>query len=130
MMSVRTLTDDQILLGKFTEPPGPPEEPDPLVPIASVAGGASGRQLSPVDLHPDGDEDFPGARQAAGNNRGQEPDDAAARYVGRRIGAEVFLGPMFGDAKSLSNQDPEWRPALGGPAMRSKDFVRYALASN
>jgi hypothetical protein len=46
--------------------------------------------------------------------------------VGGRIVAEVFLGLMFGDPKSLLNLDPAWTPKLGAN-YKLKDFVAYAL---
>jgi hypothetical protein len=46
--------------------------------------------------------------------------------VGGRIVAEVFLGLMFGDSRSLLSLDPDWQPKQGG-GFTLKDFVRYAL---
>jgi hypothetical protein len=48
--------------------------------------------------------------------------------VGGRIVAEVFLGLMFGDEKSLLRQDPNWQP-VSGPGYALKDLVRYALGN-
>ena len=46
--------------------------------------------------------------------------------VGGRIVAEVFLGLMFGDNKSILRRCPRWTPAHG-PKYALKDFVAYAL---
>jgi hypothetical protein len=124
-MGVQPLADDQILLGKFTEPPVPPEEPDPLLPITAVAGGAFAGNC-PLWTY-----------VLAETRTFQEPvklpvsEDITLSTprlgpVGGRIVAEVFLGLMFGDSKSMLNLDPDWQPDLGsGYALR--DFVRYAL---
>ena len=45
--------------------------------------------------------------------------------VGGRIVAEVFLGLMFGDNRSLLTLEPKWRPEKTPYAL--KDFVIYAL---
>ncbi len=45
--------------------------------------------------------------------------------VGGRIVAEVFLGLMFGDANSILNIDPNFKPMKSGFAL--KDLVSYAL---
>ncbi len=45
--------------------------------------------------------------------------------VGGRIVAEVFLGLMFGDTKSMLRLDPKWTPK--SPTFALKDFVNYAL---
>jgi Animal haem peroxidase len=46
--------------------------------------------------------------------------------VGGRIVAEVFLGLMFGDSRSLLSLAPEWQPKQSG-GFALKDFVNYAL---
>jgi hypothetical protein len=46
--------------------------------------------------------------------------------VGGRIVAEVFVGLMFGDEKSLLNLDRNWTPP-GNRNYRLKDFVNFAL---
>lgn len=124
-MGVRPLRDDEILLGKFTDPPAAPEPPEVLTPIASVAGGAfagncplwtyalAETRANPelVKLPVTGDVSVTTPRLGP---------------VGGRIVAEVFLGIAFGDSRSLLNQDPHWHPA-SGPGYALKDFVRYAL---
>jgi hypothetical protein len=45
--------------------------------------------------------------------------------VGGRIVAEVFVGLMFGDEKSLLNLDRNWTP--DNPNYKLKDFVNFAL---
>jgi hypothetical protein len=46
--------------------------------------------------------------------------------VGGRIVAEVFLGLMFADEKSLLSLDRNWTPP-DNPGYKLKDFVKYAL---
>ena len=45
--------------------------------------------------------------------------------VGGRIVAEVLLGLMFGDGRSMLNLDPKWQP--DAPSFALKDFVESAL---
>ncbi|HEX8240305.1 MAG TPA: heme peroxidase family protein [Allosphingosinicella sp.] len=46
--------------------------------------------------------------------------------VGGRIIAEVFLGMLFGDGRSLLSLNPSWVPRTG-PNFALRDIVRYAL---
>jgi hypothetical protein len=46
--------------------------------------------------------------------------------VGGRIVAEVFLGLMFGDGRSLLSLHPHWHPK-SGEGFALKDLVAYAL---
>jgi hypothetical protein len=46
--------------------------------------------------------------------------------VGGRIVAEVFIGLMFADTRSLLSEAPDWRPD-GRADYRLKDFVAFAL---
>jgi hypothetical protein len=48
--------------------------------------------------------------------------------VGGRIVAEVFLGLMFGDKKSMLSLDPKWHPP-DRAEYRLKDFVQDALGA-
>ncbi len=124
-MGVTPLSDDEILLGKFTDPPEPPEQPDPLVPIASVAGGAFAGNCPLWTYILAETRNF---QELVKLPVTEDKSLTTPRLgpVGGRIVAEVFLGLMFGDGKSLLNQAPDWRPSLGaGYALR--DFVRYAL---
>jgi hypothetical protein len=123
-MGVTPLHDDQILIGKFVDPLPVPPDPEAPRPITSVSGVfahncplwtyvlAEARNYQEVVKLP-----------VTGHVSIKTP---RLGPVGGRIVAEVFLGLMFGDSRSLLNQDPHWHPALGtGYAL--KDFVRYAL---
>jgi hypothetical protein len=48
--------------------------------------------------------------------------------VGGRIVAEVFLGLMFGDGKSMLSAHPNWHPKTGKD-FALKDIVTYALGN-
>ena len=48
--------------------------------------------------------------------------------VGGRIVAEVLLGLLFGDPRSLLTLDPKWQPSAGAN-YALKDFVAYALGN-
>jgi hypothetical protein len=122
-MNLTPLTDDQIIIGKAVDEPGPD---DPQVQIASIANGvfagncplwayilAEARQFQTAVTIP--------ATGAPGpiNTPQLGP-------VGGRIVAEVFLGMMFGDHSSVLSLDPQWTPVTGaGFALR--DLVAYAL---
>ena len=121
-MGVTPLEDDEILLGKFTDPEG--TGGDALKPITDAGAVFAGncplwtyilaetRQFKePVQL--------PVTEGVTLNTPRLGP-------VGGRIVAEVFLGIMFGDPHSFLSQEPDWQPAAGG-GYGLKDFVRYAL---
>ncbi|SFJ64798.1 peroxidase family protein [Bradyrhizobium sp. cf659] len=122
-MNLTPLTDDQIIIGKAVDEPGPD---DPQVQIASIANGvfagncplwayilAEARQFQTAVTIP--------ATGAPGpiNTPQLGP-------VGGRIVAEVFLGMMFGDNSSVLSLDPQWTPVTGS-SFALKDLVAYAL---
>ncbi len=121
-MGVKVLHDDEILLGKFVEKVPAGEEP---VPIVQAAGKVFAHNcplwtyiLAETRLNQEAvitpvTEKLPILTPRLGP-------------VGGRIVAEVFLGLMFGDKKSLLNQCPCWTPTLGAK-YALKDFVAYAL---
>jgi hypothetical protein len=47
--------------------------------------------------------------------------------VGGTIVAETFAGLLKYDSHSFLNQDPRWKPKIGGGTFGLKEFVRYAL---
>jgi hypothetical protein len=122
-MHVTPLTDDQIIIGKAVDEPGPD---DPQVKIASIAGGvfagncplwtyilAEARQnLADMPI------------SASGGPATVTTPQLGA--VGGRIVAEVFLGMMFGDNSSVLSLDPQWTPVTGA-GFALKDLVAYAL---
>ncbi len=121
-MKVTPLCDDEILLGKFTDPEGTGDEaPKPITDAGAVFAGncplwtyimAETRQYKELTTLP-----------VTG-----EPTLHTPRLgpVGGRIVAEVFLGILFGDPHSFLSQEPDWVPAAGAD-YQLKDFVRYAL---
>ncbi|MGY8633529.1 heme peroxidase family protein [Bradyrhizobium sp. 14AA] len=123
-MNLTPLTDDQIIIGKAVDEPGPD---DPQVPIATIANGvfagncplwtyilAEARQFQTAVMIP------ATGTPAAGINTPQ------LGPVGGRIVAEVFLGMMFGDNSSVLSLDPQWTPVTGA-SFALKDLVAYAL---
>jgi len=123
-MNLTPLADDQIIIGKAVDEPGPD---DPQAPIATIANGvfagncplwtyilAEARQFqTAVAIAATG-------APAGGINTPQ------LGPVGGRIVAEVFLGMLFGDNSSVLSQDPQWTPVTG-PGFALKDLVAYAL---
>ncbi|MBP0110217.1 peroxidase family protein [Bradyrhizobium vignae] len=123
-MNVTPLADDQIVIGKAVDEPGPD---DPQTKIASIANGvfagncplwtyilAEARQFQTTVAIP-----ATGAPAAGINTPQLGP-------VGGRIVAEVFLGMLFGDNSSVLSLDPQWTPVTG-PGFALKDLVAYAL---
>jgi len=123
-MNVTPLADDQIVIGRAVDEPGPD---DPQTKIASIANGvfagncplwtyilAEARQFQTTVAIP-----ATGAPAAGINTPQLGP-------VGGRIVAEVFLGMLFGDNSSVLSLDPQWTPVTG-PGFALKDLVAYAL---
>jgi hypothetical protein len=123
-MGVRPLDDDEILIGKFVDPlpvPPDPEAPKPITSISRVF--ARNCPLWTYILAEARKHQEEVTLPVTGNVTVRMP---RLGPVGGRIVAEVFLGLMFGDSRSLLNQNPSWHPSQGsGYAL--KDFVKYAL---
>jgi hypothetical protein len=49
--------------------------------------------------------------------------------VGGTIVAETFAGLLKYDSHSFLNQDPRWRPEIGGGTFGLKEFVNYAIGN-
>jgi hypothetical protein len=124
-MHITPLEDDEILIGKAVDVPGPGDVKGTIASIPELSVFKGNCPLWTYIL-----------AEAIGN---QEPvkipvlEDKTISTprlgpVGGRIVAEVFLGMMFGDSDSLLNLDPHWQPC-SGPDYLLKDFVRYALGS-
>jgi hypothetical protein len=122
-MHLTPLSDDQIIIGKAVDEPGPD---DPQLKIGTIANGvfagncplwtyilAEARQFR-------ADVTIP-VTGAPGTIKTPQLGP-----VGGRITAEVFLGMMFGDAASMMSLDPHWAPVTGAD-FRLKDLVTYAL---
>jgi hypothetical protein len=122
-MHLTPLTDDQIIIGRAVDEPGPG---DPQVKIATIANGAfagncplwtyilaEARQFQadvPIPV-------------TGGPGTVKTPQLGP---VGGRIVAEVFLGMMFGDNSSVLSLDPNWAPVTG-TNFQLRDLVAYAL---
>ncbi|MET4391417.1 hypothetical protein ABIB73_007207 [Bradyrhizobium sp. F1.4.3] len=122
-MHLTPLTDDQIVIGRAVDEPGPG---DPQTKIATIANGAfagncplwtyilaEARQFQadvPIPV-------------TGGPGTVKTPQLGP---VGGRIVAEVFLGMMFGDNSSVLSLDPNWAPVTGTD-FQLKDLVAYAL---
>jgi hypothetical protein len=123
-MGVTPLKDEQILLGKAEDAPQ-----DPLIDILHVPGVAREvfedncplwTYILAEAMHFRVPVRIPVTEP---NRRVNTPQLGP---VGGRIVAEVFLGLMFGDEKSLLNLDRNWTPP-GNPGYKLKDFVKFAL---
>ncbi len=121
-MDVDPLKDDEIVIGKAIDSPGPG---DVRGTIASIPELAAFKGKCPLWAY---------ILAEAARNQGKVKipvtEDVTITTpqlgeVGGRIVAEVFLGLMFGDANSMLTLDPKWVPA-SGPNFKLKDFVKYA----
>jgi hypothetical protein len=125
-MGVTPLNDAEILLGKFVDPPTPPEVPEKLTPITEVSSVFAGN--CPLWTYI-----LAETRSFIENVKIPVTEDVSVTTpklgpVGGRIVAETFVGLMFADPCSLLNQDRCWLPKLGA-GYRLKDFVNYALGN-
>lgn len=122
-MHLTPLTDDQIIIGKAVDEPGPD---DPQTKIATIANGvfAGNCPLWTYILAEARYNQAPVTIPATGGPSTIKTPQLGP--VGGRIVAEVFLGMMFGDNSSLLSLDPHWAPVTG-PVFALKDFVAYAL---
>jgi Animal haem peroxidase len=124
-MHVTALRDDEIVIGKAVDTPGPGDVLGTIdsIPELSVFKGkcplwtyilaeaARNRETVPIPVQGGGTATTP-----------------RLGPVGGRIVAEVFLGLMFGDGDSMLNLDPQWQPP-SGPNYTLKDLVSYALGA-
>ena len=120
-MGVPRIHDEKILLGKATTDPDDIKAQKPITDVSKVFAGncplwtyilAEAMQYKakmPVEGSPDG---FILTPQLG--------------PVGGRMVAEVFVGLMFADSKSIlgKERDPNWKPMVEG--FKLKDFVKYA----
>ncbi len=123
-MHVPVLHDEQILIGKALDAPGPGETPVPITAIPQH--GAAFKGNCPLWTY---------ILAEAMQHQADVPTPATGGPatiktprlgpVGGRIVAEVFLGLMFGDSSSLLRTDPAWTPLIG-TGYGLKDFVLYA----
>ena len=125
-MCVTPLTDDEIIIGKAVDKPGPGDALGPISKQTSLAAfwgkcplwtyilaeAAATRTQVDIRVTP--------ATQVATPQLGP---------VGGRIVAEVFLGMLFGDNDSYLSADPDWIPTIGsaGAQFALRDLVAYAL---
>jgi hypothetical protein len=128
-MGVAPLSDDQLVVGKFTGEPG-----DPLVKLVDLKD-ASGISLknefannAPLWFYILAESVATTVHVTTSNG-----DRAIATRqlgpVGGRIVAEVFAGLMLGDSSSFLAQEPLWRPTLasGSEPFGLRELVRAAL---
>ena len=118
-MGVKILDEGQIVIGKATGE-------DTLTPIADINKIFEGNcPLWPYILaEAIAYQTSPVVKGAPGDGKIVTPQLGP---VGGRIVAEVFLGLMFADTKSLlgRDRDPDWVP-MGGADFKLKDFVTFA----
>jgi Animal haem peroxidase len=121
-MGVAPLKDDQILIGKVLDNvTDPGDKPKPIVEISKVF--ADNCPLWTYILAETRYAQEPVVVPVAEKVTLKTP---RLGPVGGRIVAEVFLGLMFGDGRSLLSLHPRWHPK-SGEGFALKDMVTYAL---
>jgi hypothetical protein len=125
-MHITPLEDDQIMIGKAVDKPGPG---DVLGTIKSLDALAAFKGKCPLWTYI--------LAEAARNEttlkipvtENKEISTPQLGPVGGRIVAEVFLGMMFGDNDSFLSADPNWTPTIRnkGVNFALRDLVTYAL---
>lgn len=122
-MHLTPLTDDQIIIGKAVDEPGPD---DPQTKIATIANGVFAGNC-PLWTYILAEARYNQASVTIPATGGPSTiNTPQLGPVGGRIVAEVFLGMMFGDNSSVLSLDPHWAPVTG-PEFALKDLVAYAL---
>jgi len=125
-MGVTPLTDDQIIIGKATDPVG---DGDVLGPISKLPQLSAFKGRCPLWT-------YILAEAAATRTAVEIPVTPATTIttpqlgaVGGRIVAEVFLGMLFGDNDSFLSADPQWTPTIKAAAgqFRLRDIIAYTL---
>jgi hypothetical protein len=61
----------------------------------------------------------------AGSKGDEEP--VTLGPVGGRIVAETLVGLVYGDGHSYLQQDPNWKPLIGGRNVTMGQLIKYAL---
>ncbi|MEA3064262.1 MAG: hypothetical protein QOJ27_697 [Sphingomonadales bacterium] len=120
-MGVPVLADDDIVFGGGEDDNGGGAEPRTIVEVNPIFAGTCPLWtyiLAEAAKHA---EDVP-----APVNPATSIETPKLGPVGGRIIAEVFLGMLFGDGRSLLSLNPSWVPRTG-PNFALRDIVRYAL---
>jgi len=133
-MGVKVMKDDEITIGKFVDDPQGGDDPDIRGTIDSIGELAAFKGKCPLwtyILAEALNHQTKVVIPVSENEKVPHPpliiSTPQLGPVGGRIVAEVFLGLMFGDSDSMLRVDPNWTPTIGGPDLRLKDFVNYAL---
>jgi Animal haem peroxidase len=130
------LKDEEIRIGKAVDDPQGGDDPDVRGSIADIKGLEPFRGNCPLWTYI-----LAEAFQTFLNKKKEDKSNNTPQLgpVGGRIVAEVFLGLLFGDNRSLLNLnpklnvdpgsylDPRWEVPLKNPDFRLKDLVKFAL---
>ena len=122
-MHLTPLTDDQIIIGKAVDEPGPG---DPQTKIATIANGVFAGNCPLWAYILAEARQFKTDVTIAATGAPGPITTPQLGPVGGRIVAETFLGMMFGDNASVLSLDPHWAPVTGA-GFALKDLVAYAL---
>jgi hypothetical protein len=127
-MAVVPLTDDQIVIGKAVDSPGPGDTVGKIVKAVNDRGGDGAAFADNCPLWT-----YILAEAAHHRAKLKIPVTGSAKVwtpqlgpVGGRIVAEVFLGLLYGDGTSYLSLDPLWKPVTG-PDFALRDLVAYGL---
>lgn len=129
-MGLVPLTDDQIVIGKALDSPGPGDTVGPIV-AAVTAKGGDGKVFAdncPLWTYILAEAALHRVKMKIPVVGGGFVRTPQLGPVGGRIVAEVFLGLLFGDGTSYLSLDPLWKPVTGA-GFRLKDMVANALGS-
>jgi len=124
-MKVTPLKDDEIVIGKAIDSPGPG---DVLGTIASIPELSAFKGNCPLWTYILAEAARNQTKVKIPVKENLSVTTPQLGPVGGRIVAEVFLGLMFGDPDSMLTLDPAWQPPLG-PSFGLKDLVKYALGN-
>ena len=122
-MNLTPLTDDEIIIGKAVDEPGPD---DPQRKIATIANGVFAGNCPFWTYILAETRQFQTAVTIPATGAPGPINTPQLGPVGGRIVAEVFLGMMFGDNASVLSLDPQWAPVTGTD-FQLRDLVAYAL---
>lgn len=121
-IGVTPLADEEILIGKAVDEPGP-SDLKPIVEISDVF-----RDNCPLWTYILAEAAHHKVSVKVPVQEDRSINTPKLGPVGGRIVAEVFLGLMFGDNTSVLTRDPNWTPPQGTD-YTLKNFVLYALGA-
>jgi hypothetical protein len=127
-MAVEPLTDDQIVIGKAVDSPGPGDTVGKIVQAVNSRGGngAAFADNCPLWTYILAEAAHHRTKMKIPVTGGGKTWTPQLGPVGGRIVAEVFLGLLYGDGTSYLSLDPLWKPVTG-PGFALRDLVAYGL---